>query len=401
MPPTATATATPATAATTPEQQRRRTRRAVRLVLTEVFDMPAVLRGRKPAAALHGLPELLVAAALVLMRTWSNSVQLRVGQQVTQALYLRDTGNFFKLLAANVLLSFVSQSLYFPMRGVLQMRVVVAWRTALTQTIHDRYHNPRTMAFLRQQGLPDGRAVSDPEDRIAGDVGRACGTISSAIFSVVMNATLWLHGLYQMWTITNRWHIPISIAYGVLSNRLRERLNPSLVHGRFAGRLAQVNAEYRSAHHALAENAESIVACGGAKRETAHINEKFGRLMDMWKELLVLATKSSLSYRVVNCSHQPDALVNVMDLVLHVPLLRPSNSLRVAAGASTQEGLQANAAMMGQQMLHRQVLFDSVMKFQEMCVRCPVTCPLLRTTTHSISLTYRSLFRTGVTLDAC
>ena len=52
------------------------------------------------SAALHGLPELLVAAALVLMRMWSNSVQLCVGQQVTQALYLRDTGNFFKLLAA-------------------------------------------------------------------------------------------------------------------------------------------------------------------------------------------------------------------------------------------------------------------------------------------------------------
>ena len=63
-----------------------------------------VLRGEKSWRELHGLPEFIVAAGLVGMRMWSVGVQLRVQQQVTQALYLRQTGDFYPLLLKNALL---------------------------------------------------------------------------------------------------------------------------------------------------------------------------------------------------------------------------------------------------------------------------------------------------------
>ena len=166
--------------------------------------------------------------------------------------------------------------------------------------------------------------------------------------------------------MTSGWHVPFTIAFGLFSNWLREYLNPSLVHGDFAGRLSEVNSAYRSAHHSLVEHSESIIMSGGVERETALIKEKFGRLMHMWQELLVLSTKSSLSYRVINLSHAPDALINAMDLLLHIPLLSPNHTVRAAAGSSTQAGLQANAAMMGSMAMARPILFECNNKFQEM-----------------------------------
>ena len=86
-----------------------------------------------------------------------------------------------------------------------------------------------------------------------------------------MTVLLLGHSVYQMLTLTKAWHIPISLLYCVVSLSLRGIICPALIVGRMSGKIAMGNSEYRSAHHALMQHGEAVVASGGVAREAERL----------------------------------------------------------------------------------------------------------------------------------
>ena len=72
--------------------------------------------------------------------------------------------------------------------------------------------------------------------------------------------------------------------------------------GRMTGKISRINSAYRSAHHALIQHGEAVVASGGAEREAERIRGKFGALMNVWNEMLWVSTQFSLSVRAAQPS---------------------------------------------------------------------------------------------------
>ena len=68
------------------------------------------------------------------------------------------------------------------------------------------------------------------------------------------------------------------------------------------GKISRINSAYRSAHHALIQHGEAVVASGGAEREAERIRGKFGALMNVWNEMLWVSTQFSLSVRATQPS---------------------------------------------------------------------------------------------------
>ena len=169
-----------------------------------------------------------------------------------------------------------------------------------------------------------------------------------------------------MVTVTRASHIPAAVAFVALAYWSRELISPSLQMGRMSGTIAALNSRYRSAHHNLVQHGEAIVFAGGSQPEAARIKGIFGELMATWKRLMWLQTQSSVAHSLL----QPmggGGLIGIQNLLVHLPFLLPNNPLRAPVGASTEQVMRANAAMLGQISMERQVLMMFLHRIEEMC----------------------------------
>ena len=165
------------------EQQRKEAWRSVGLIYKEVFDVKGVLAGRKKLSDLRGLSGVYVCLGLLALHVWATSVELRLTRRLTEVVYMRDNAAFPMLMLKNIVMAFINESMYYPMRMILSMRMNLVWREHLWNKIHDRYFDVRRKVYLRQQHLPPERTIVDVEDRISRDIEAACGSISHLIFS--------------------------------------------------------------------------------------------------------------------------------------------------------------------------------------------------------------------------
>ena len=349
-------------------EQRKDTWASVFLIQKEVFDIGGVLAGRKSFRDLKGLTEVFLGFGMVAVHMLSQNMYLSLTQQLTQAVYMRDNAAFKVLFVKNLVVSFVNMSLYYPMRMAFQSRLVLAWREHLLDRVHEQYFDAKRMVYLKQQNLRSG-SISDIEDHIVRDVETACRSISSIIFSNTNNILLLGHSVYQMLTLTKAWHIPVSVLYCCLSIWMRSVVCPALIVGRMSGRIAVGNSEYRSAHHALLQHGEAVIASGGVAREAERLRGKFERLMELWKEYQRVMVRYGLPMRLMTAGgggSESRALINASNLILHIPLLLPGNPLRAPPGASTEQTMAANSAMLAQLGAQQSVLMFMVMRLDEM-----------------------------------
>ena len=158
--------------------------------------------------------------------------------------------------------------------------------------------------------------------------------------------------------------MPLTIAYVGLAYWTREAISPSLQMGRMGGTIAAVNSRYRTAHHNLAQHGEAILFAGGVAREAERIRGIFGELMTTWQRLLRLSTQSSIGHSLIQL--QGGGLVDFQNVVLHLPFLLPNHPLRPAPGATTDAVMEANAAMLGQMSIERNLLMQFMHRLEEM-----------------------------------
>ena len=83
------------------------------------------------------------------------------------------------------------------------------------------------------------------------------------------------------------------------------------------------------------------VFAGGSQPEAARIQGIFDELMATWKRLMWLQTQSSVAHSVLQPMGNGGGLVDIQNLLVHIPFLLPKNALRAAPGASTEQVMQA------------------------------------------------------------
>ena len=288
---------------------------------------------------------------------------MEINQQVVQAIYLRDVSTFASVMAKNTLFSFTTMGLY-SVSSMWSQQQAMKWQEHLTKLFHERYFD--SMTFLRQQNLPDDLTLKDPEDRIITDISRACSMISETMQSVLSTI---FSSTYVMWRLYRNSHPSYSIVvilYAWLGIKVREFIAPGIRQGRLAGRISKISGEYRSAHKALLEHGEAIVASGGVSREGERVKEKYEKFVGVWWELVREDSRSSFAM-----SFQGMILMQtLMNVMQHFPFLQGDHPLRAPPGASDQEQFQANAAMLGSMRFTMSLVSDAMMRLG-MLVRQP------------------------------
>lgn len=124
-------------------------RAAVKRVLLELFDLPAVVRGRKPVSELAGLTPLFWFFALQFVEMGISTVRQNNSRKLVGVMYLRDTRMFVWSIAQQAALSL----LYQCNRGLnwwVRTRIDLAWRKQLTEKLHAIYF--ADAVFYRQTG---------------------------------------------------------------------------------------------------------------------------------------------------------------------------------------------------------------------------------------------------------
>jgi ABC-type uncharacterized transport system fused permease/ATPase subunit len=339
---------------------------SLRAVLREVFDLEGVLRGRTAPSELTGLPSLAAALALVLMRMACNTVGLRLSQQMAEVMYTRDMRSFYRLLLRSVMFRFTYDSMFYPVREVLQQRTALAWRRRLLTRLHDRYFDPAAMPYCRQQLLPN--AVADPEDRLAMDVTRACSSVTNVVFSLVISVPLCAQSWWLLGARTHPLYVLTTFAYTWAQLAAREAFLPGLTHGSVSGQISRTSAEFRAAHTALLEQdgtAAAAAAQGPARPEVMDVRARWDDLHRIWNRMIWVNQLGAVGQQVFFHHPMASGLVNAMDLLVHTPFLRAGHALRPLAAATTEQGIASNAAMIGSMSLQRQLLMDSIERMRD------------------------------------
>ena len=112
-----------------------------------------------------------------------------------------------------------------------------------------------------------------------------------------------------------------------------------------------------------------MITSGGVTREAERLRGKFERLMSLWKEYQRVMVRYGLPMRLMTAGgggSESRALINASNLILHIPLLLPGNPLRAPPGASTEQTMAANSAMLAQLGAQQSVLMFMVMRLDEM-----------------------------------
>ena len=345
-------------------------------ILREVFDVPAVLRGRKPASALIGVPHVLGSLAVAVIQMWSRVASMEVSQQVVEAIYLRDMRAFAAVMAKNTALQFITMGMY-SFTHMWAQQQASHWQEHLSKLFHERYF--QAITFYRQQNLPDDVKLVDPEDRIVTDIRRACTTISDCMQSVFSSV---LSTGYVVWRLARNSHpsyVGVVMIYAFGGIKIREFISPGVRHGRLAGRIAKISGEYRSAHKALLEHGEAIVASGGVGREGKRVQEKYNAFIGVWWDLVREDSRSTFAM-----SFQMQVQMTLMNIMQHFPFLRGDHPLRASPGASEQERFKANAAMLGSMRFTMSLVSDAMMRMG-MLARQPRTIMMISGTCNRVA----------------
>lgn len=189
-------------------------------IMREVFDVPAVLRGKKQVGELAGLGGMLMSNSLIGVRMLTTTITLELDKQVVSAIYMRDMRGFTFSMTRKVLLA-MFQNLQWSAREWVSTRVALAWMKKLTRSIHGRYFD--SMAYYR---LSAG-SVTDAEERITNDVRTACMRLSWQVSEVAESVLMAGYYSFRLGRNLGSSYVLFCIFYGAPSPHIRWSLRVS------------------------------------------------------------------------------------------------------------------------------------------------------------------------------
>ena len=197
----------------------------VQRVMKEMFDLPAVLRGRKPLSQLAGLMPLAGWLTTVGLSMGVTLINDRTMQQLQRSLYLRNLGVFARDMALRISAVIADISLQSA-KQYFRVRVAYAWRQQLQDKLHDTYF--RDMNYYRQTTWDN--SIADPGQRITRDIGMLAFQLRVFCTSSVNESLSTIQTAIRIWFAlpNERWLIPLIVAWSWLNLAIRNVIAPAI-----------------------------------------------------------------------------------------------------------------------------------------------------------------------------
>ncbi|WP_280151582.1 ABC transporter ATP-binding protein/permease [Piscinibacter sp. XHJ-5] len=294
-------------------------------------------RGERSAWALLAAVVSLTLAGVglnVQFSDWNN--------RFYDTLQNHDLAGFWRQLGVFALLAacFIVAAVY---RQYLQQRLLMRWRTRLTQDLLRRWLQPGGPYRLAHEAAP---ALDNPDQRIAEDAGRFVGASLDLSLGLLNAGVTLVSFVGILWRLSGSLALPaghggitmpgymvwVAIAYAGLGSWITQRLGLPLV--RLNVQQQRVEADFRYALVQLRDHAEAVALAAGEVRERHRMAHVFEAVRTNW-DLLIRTTK-----RLTWFSAGYGQLANVFPLLAAAP--------RYFAGSLQLGGLMQTAQAFGQ-----------------------------------------------------
>jgi putative ATP-binding cassette transporter len=262
-------------------------------ILRHLFDLPAVLRRRKPFSALVGGPELLllisgVLSQSVVLDVWNNfnrcagarapapscracaDVPAAGRSRLAKTLYMRDLPLFKKQMVQVAVISLAYTALN-SVTSAANQQLRLKWSRHLTSTVHAKYL--RSRAYYRLQGA--GSAVPDPDARITGDISSVSSTLAALLFTSISVSVNSVSAIVRLAVLLSPRYVLICGGYLLLMEKYREWVMPAIKMGMMSGEMALFRGEFARAHMKLQEHSEAILTAGGTATEARAVDQLY------------------------------------------------------------------------------------------------------------------------------
>lgn len=285
--------------------------------------------------------QLAGVVALTLAAVWLNVRFNAWNNDFYNTLQNRDLAGFWRELAtfAALAAAFIVAAVY---RQYLQQRLLMRWRTWLTERLQQAWLRPGTAYRLGAAGAarvdnPDQRIAEDARGFVASTLDLGLGLLSATLTLASFAGILWqlsgavalplaggvaLHG-YMLW---------VAIVYSVAGTWAAHRIGRPLIG--LNAEQQRVEADFRYALVQVREHAEAIALARGEAREQARLADRFAAIRANW-DALIRTTK-----RLTWFSAGYGQLANVFPILAAAP--------RYFSGAIQLGGLMQTAQAFGQ-----------------------------------------------------
>ena len=316
-------------------------RAAVKTVLVHLFDVPAVLRGKKPISELSGLVWVAGTVGVIFVRLAITTASQNIQRGMAGSMYLRDSRQFVIDLLKRIVLSALScvvRAAGFWFRR----RVEICWQKKITDGLHTAYFHDNF--FYRQTLRPE--PIADPGQRIVRDVMMLTGQLTrfcQGTISCCLEASWAVARL--CWLMPDRWwYAPLIVAVQWLTILWRNWFANALKRGMLSAKASRASGVYRDAHSKLANNAESIISFGGVAAEARRIMAKLDETLQLSRKMNNAMLRDTVA---MNVSRELIGMTMTYSLT-HLPFIGANHPLKVADTASEELRMQANANMLGE-----------------------------------------------------
>lgn len=267
---------------------------------------------------------------LCLVRTWLNDRLATIQGGLFEALFLRRSSPFFRLLAENVLFNLAFSGVQSSLQ-YLMTRLSHVWRTRLNRAIATNYFSH--MAYYKLAFVD--KRVENPEQVIVNDVQRLSEGLSEVALEVLKALLDGTYFTYRLAQETSWAWASASWIYVVCAVSVTRLLSPPF--GTLEGIRQTLEGHFRRAFSNVTTNGEAIAAFGGDQREREIVESRFQALMSQ----IVCVTGVKFRFGIIE-----DFVVKYCaSTVAMVVILGPFFSGRLRSDGSTHGNAQTLAKM--------------------------------------------------------
>ena len=235
--------------------------------------------------------QLAAIVALCLGAVWINVRLSEWNNAFYDALQARKLDEFWRQVGVFGLLA-AAYIAVAVVRLVMQQRLVMRWRTSLTDQLLGAWLAPGTPYRLAgadsSPDNPDQRIADDVRSFTGNSLDLAIGLLNASVTLVSFVAILWwLSGSLPLPGL--RWALPgymvwVAVAYSAVGTLLVRRVGAPLVPTNV--RQQQVEADFRYALVQVRDHAEAIALARGEAAEGRRLRQRFAAIAANWSDLI-------------------------------------------------------------------------------------------------------------------
>ena len=328
-------------------------RAAIRRVVRELFDVPAVLRGQKKLRELAGIEWVAGSVLMNMVSVGVNSRWMDNGRKVAHIMYLRDMRAFVRIIVGQMSLSVLYQ---FTSAAGWWMRtqISIAWRKRLTERLHAVYFAD---TLYYRQTTWGSQSIADPAQRIAADVTSLVGNydgLTMLLQSYISTGVGVTNAVWRLWFQMpgQRWLVPFIFAWSYGNLLFRNWFSPAMWRSNLMAKGSKISGAYRDAQNKLLQHAESIISFDGVSAEKRRLFAKLEESIGNSREMTAVFLRENLAMNLVGEVFS----ATMTHALIHVPMLAMSYPGKVAADAAEGLRMQANATLLGEMAFKGQLI---------------------------------------------